>query len=113
MPANLRTNPTYRKANPAAQPFMILALTSKTRTPGQIYDAVNNILNQRLLQVPGVGDVTLGGGSQPAVRVELDRLRCPTWASAATTCAPRCRPAALRPRAWWSWATPPMGACRC
>ena len=72
MPANLRTNPTYRKANPAAQPFMILALTSKTRTPGQIYDAVNNILNQRLLQVPGVGDVTLGGGSQPAVRVELD-----------------------------------------
>jgi len=72
MPANLRTNPTYRKANPAAQPFLILALTSKTRTPGQIYDAVNNILNQRLLQVPGVGDVTLGGGSQPAVRVELD-----------------------------------------
>ena len=72
MPANLRSNPTYRKANPAAQPFMILALTSSTRTPGQIYDAVNNIINQRLLQVPGVGDVTLGGGSQPAVRVELD-----------------------------------------
>ncbi len=72
LPANLRSNPTYRKANPAAQPFMILALTSKTRTPGQIYDAVNNIINQRLLQVPGVGDVTLGGGSQPAVRVELD-----------------------------------------
>ena len=72
MPANLRSNPTYRKANPAAQPFMILALTSATRTPGQIYDAVNNIINQRLLQVPGVGDVTLGGGSQPAVRVELD-----------------------------------------
>ncbi len=72
LPANLRTNPTYRKANPAAQPFLILALTSKTRTPGQIYDAVNNIIGQRLLQVPGVGDVTLGGGSQPAVRVELN-----------------------------------------
>ncbi|MFO1293665.1 MAG: efflux RND transporter permease subunit [Rubrivivax sp.] len=72
LPANLRANPTYRKANPAAQPFMILALTSKTRTPGQIYDAVNNIVSQRLLQVQGVGDVTLGGGSQPAVRVELD-----------------------------------------
>jgi len=72
LPANLRTNPTYRKANPAAQPFMILALTSRTRTPGQIFDAVNNIMSQRLLQVPGVGDVTLGGGSQPAVRVELN-----------------------------------------
>ncbi|MBS0292987.1 MAG: efflux RND transporter permease subunit, partial [Proteobacteria bacterium] len=72
MPANLRANPTYRKANPAAQPFMILALTSSSRTPGQIYDAVNNILSQRLLQVPGVGDVTLGGSSQPAVRVELN-----------------------------------------
>ncbi|OJU90198.1 MAG: nodulation protein [Burkholderiales bacterium 66-5] len=72
LPANLRSNPTYRKANPAAQPFMILALTSKTRSPGQIFDAVNNIVSQRLLQVPGVGDVTLGGGSQPAVRVELN-----------------------------------------
>ena len=72
LPANLRSNPTYRKANPAAQPFMILALTSRTRSPGQIFDAVNNIVSQRLLQVPGVGDVTLGGGSQPAVRVELN-----------------------------------------
>ncbi len=72
LPASLRTNPTYRKANPAAQPFMILALTSRTRTPGQIFDAVNNIVSQRLLQVAGVGDVTLGGGSQPAVRVELN-----------------------------------------
>ncbi len=72
LPANLRASPTYRKANPAAQPFLILALTSATRTPGQIYDAVNNIMSQRLLQVPGVGDVMLGGGSQPAVRVELN-----------------------------------------
>lgn len=72
LPANLRSMPSYRKANPAAQPFMILALTSPTRTPGQIYDAVSNIVSQRLLQVPGVGDVTLGGGSLPAVRVELN-----------------------------------------
>jgi len=72
LPANLRSNPTYRKANPAAQPFLTLALTSNARSPGQIYDAVNNIVSQRLLQVPGVGDVTLGGGSQPAVRVELN-----------------------------------------
>ncbi|MCA0324986.1 MAG: efflux RND transporter permease subunit [Proteobacteria bacterium] len=72
LPADLRTNPTYRKANPAAQPFMILALTSTSRTPGQIYDAVSNIVSQRLLQVEGVGDVTLGGGSLPAVRVALN-----------------------------------------
>lgn len=72
LPASLRSNPSYRKANPAAQPFMILALTSKTRTPGQIYDAVSSIMGQRLLQIEGVGDVQLGGGSLPAVRVELN-----------------------------------------
>jgi multidrug efflux pump len=71
LPAALRQNPTYRKANPAAQPVMILALTSETRTPGQIFDAVNNIVQQRLSQVTGVGDVTIGGSSQPAVRIEV------------------------------------------
>jgi multidrug efflux pump len=71
LPTTLRSNPTYRKANPAAAPVMILALTSDTKTPGQIYDAVNNIVQQRLSQVTGVGDVEIGGGSQPAVRVEL------------------------------------------
>ncbi|MDR0479981.1 MAG: efflux RND transporter permease subunit [Burkholderiaceae bacterium] len=72
LPADLHNNPTYRKANPAGMPFLVLALTSKTRTPGQIYDAVSNIVSQRLLQVEGVGNVELGGGSLPAVRVELD-----------------------------------------
>jgi multidrug efflux pump len=71
LPSTLRSNPTYRKANPAAAPVVILALTSDTKTPGQIYDAVNNIVQQRLSQVTGVGDVELGGGSQPAVRVEI------------------------------------------
>ncbi|MEJ5989982.1 efflux RND transporter permease subunit [Ramlibacter sp. PS3R-8] len=71
LPANLRSNPTYRKANPSAAPVIILALTSPTRSPGQIYDAVSNIVQQKIAQVPGVGDVELGGGSQPAVRVEL------------------------------------------
>ncbi|MDB5497040.1 MAG: nodulation protein [Phenylobacterium sp.] len=71
LPASLRSNPTYRKMNPAAQPVIILALTSDTRTPGQIYDSVNNIVQQRLSQVTGVGDVEIGGGSQPAVRVEI------------------------------------------
>ncbi|HEX4709373.1 efflux RND transporter permease subunit, partial [Phenylobacterium sp.] len=71
LPASLRSNPTYRKMNPAAQPVIILALTSDTKTPGQIYDSVNNIVQQRLSQVTGVGDVEIGGGSQPAVRVEI------------------------------------------
>ncbi|MBC7610165.1 MAG: efflux RND transporter permease subunit [Polaromonas sp.] len=71
LPATLRNNPTYRKANPASAPVIILALTSKTRSPGQIYDAVSNLLQQKIAQVQGVGDVELGGGSLPAVRVEL------------------------------------------
>nr|WP_218892676.1 efflux RND transporter permease subunit [Duganella sp. 1224] len=72
LPSTLRSNPTYRKANTSGAPVMILALTSKTRTPGQIYDAVSNIVLQRLSQVTGVGDVELGGSSLPAVRVELN-----------------------------------------
>lgn len=72
LPASLRSNPTYRKANPASAPVIILALTSKTRSPGQIYDEVSNLVQQKIAQVPGVGDVELGGGSLPAVRVELN-----------------------------------------
>jgi len=72
LPSTLRSNPTYRKANPSAAPVMILALTSPRRSPGQIYDTVSNIVQQRIAQVQGVGDVELGGGSQPAVRVEIN-----------------------------------------
>ena len=71
LPSTLRSNPTYRKSNPASAPVIILALTSKTKTPGQVYDAVSNVLQQKIAQVPGVGDVELGGGTLPAVRVEL------------------------------------------
>ncbi|HEY1104277.1 MAG TPA: efflux RND transporter permease subunit [Burkholderiaceae bacterium] len=71
LPATLRSNPTYRKANPSDAPVIILALTSATRAPGQIYEAVSNLVQQKLAQVPGVGDVELGGGSLPAVRIEL------------------------------------------
>jgi multidrug efflux pump len=71
LPATLRSNPTYRKANPSDAPVLILALTSKTMTPGQIYDTVSNVVSQRLAQVEGVGDVEIGGGTLPAVRVEL------------------------------------------
>jgi multidrug efflux pump len=71
LPSTLRSNPTYRKANPSASPVIILALTSPTRSPGQIYDAVSNVVQQKIAQVQGVGDVELGGGSLPAVRVDL------------------------------------------
>jgi multidrug efflux pump len=71
LPATLRSNPTYRKANPADAPILILALTSATLNPGQIYDTVSNIVSQRLAQVDGVGDVEIGGSTLPAVRVEL------------------------------------------
>jgi multidrug efflux pump len=71
LPVTLRANPTYKKANPADAPILILAMTSKTRTPGQVYDAVSNIVQQRMSQVHGVGDVEIGGGSLPAVRVEI------------------------------------------
>ncbi len=74
LPATLRSNPTYRKMNPSDAPVIILALTSPTRTPGQIYEAVSNIVQQKVAQVDGVGDVEIGGGSLPAVRVELNLL---------------------------------------
>jgi multidrug efflux pump len=71
LPSTLRSNPTYRKANPSDAPVIILALTSKTRSPGQVYDEVSNLVQQKLAQVKGVGDVEIGGGSLPAVRVDL------------------------------------------
>ena len=72
LPANLPNNPSYRKVNPADAPIMMLALTSDTYTKAQMYDAASTILQQRLSQVPGVGQVMVGGGSAPAVRVDLN-----------------------------------------
>jgi multidrug efflux pump len=72
LPTALRSNPTYRKVNPADSPILILALTSKTLTAGQVYDAAETILSQKLSQVSGVGQVQIGGSSLPAVRVELN-----------------------------------------
>jgi multidrug efflux pump len=72
LPANMPSNPTYRKVNPADAPILILALTSKTMTRGQMYDAASNILAQRLAQLNGVGNVIIGGSTLPAVRVELN-----------------------------------------
>ncbi len=72
LPPGLRSNPTYRKVNPADAPVLILALTSSTLSQGQIYDAAATVLQQKFSQIEGVGDVTLGGSSLPAVRVELN-----------------------------------------
>ena len=72
LPTSLRTNPTYRKFNPADQPVIILALTSKTLSPGQIYDEASNIIQQKLSQISGVGNVQLNGSSLPAIRIELN-----------------------------------------
>ncbi|MBA2936461.1 efflux RND transporter permease subunit [Sphingomonas sp. CGMCC 1.13654] len=75
LPATLKQNPTYNKVNPANQPVVTLALTSDTMTAGQIYDAVSNVVQQRISQVQGVGQVEVGGGSLPAVRVDIDPYR--------------------------------------
>jgi multidrug efflux pump len=72
LPAALRSNPVYRKANPSDFPIIILAMTSDTLTPGQIYDSASTVLQQKLSQVEGVGNVELSGSSLPAVRVELN-----------------------------------------
>ncbi|HEY1890303.1 MAG TPA: efflux RND transporter permease subunit [Steroidobacteraceae bacterium] len=72
LPTALRQNPTYRAFNPADAPILILALTSDTLTTGQVYDAASTVIQQKLLQIEGVGDVTIGGSSLPAVRIDLD-----------------------------------------
>jgi multidrug efflux pump len=72
LPTNLPSNPTYRKVNPADAPILILALTSRTLTRGQLYDAASNVLQQRLSQMDGIGQVIIGGAALPAVRVELN-----------------------------------------
>src|SRR6201993_2752493 len=72
LPSSLRTNPTYRKVNPADAPVLILAMTSDTETRGQVYDAASTILQPALSQIEGVGQVAIGGAAAPAVRVEIN-----------------------------------------
>jgi len=72
LPANLPSNPTYRKVNPADAPVLILSLTSPIYNQAQMYDAASSILQQKISQVDGVGQVSVGGSSLPAVRVELN-----------------------------------------
>jgi multidrug efflux pump len=75
LPSGLVRNPTYRKVNPADTPIIIIALTSDSMTQGQLYDVASTVLAQKLSQVPGVGQVTVGGSSLPAVRVQVNPLQ--------------------------------------
>ena len=75
LPANLPSNPTYRKVNPADAPIMIIALTSDVYDRGPLYDAASTIMSQKLSQIQGVGQVTVGGSSLPSVRVELNPVQ--------------------------------------
>ncbi len=72
LPTGMPSNPTYRKVNPADSPILVLTLTSDTLTQGQLYDAADTVLGQKLSQVKGVGQVSVGGSALPAVRAELN-----------------------------------------
>src|SRR6185503_4623187 len=68
LPANLPSNPSYKKVNPADSPILMIALTSDLIPRATMYDIASSILQQKILQVKGVGDVNIGGGALPAVR---------------------------------------------
>ena len=72
LPSNLPGNPTYRKVNPADAPIMILGLTSDKYGPGELYDVASTVIQQKLSQIQGVGQVTAGGGALPSVRVDAN-----------------------------------------
>jgi multidrug efflux pump len=72
LPTTLRNNPTYREYNPADSPILILSLTSGTLTTAQLYDSASTVIQQQLSQITGVGQITLGGGALPSVRIELE-----------------------------------------
>ncbi|HZU09846.1 MAG TPA: multidrug efflux RND transporter permease subunit, partial [Pseudacidobacterium sp.] len=79
LPANMPENPTYRKINPSDAPIMIIALTSDVMTQGQMYDAADSILAQKISQIQGVGQVFVGGSAQPAVRVEVNPMQLSSY----------------------------------
>ncbi|WP_159991625.1 efflux RND transporter permease subunit [Pelistega ratti] len=72
LPSGMKTPPTYEKLNPSSMPIMALAITSDAYNPGQLYDFASSLLSQKIAQIEGVGSVTVGGSSLPAVRVDLN-----------------------------------------
>ena len=75
LPTNMPSNPTYRKMNASEAPIAIISVASKTYDQSDRYDAVSTILSQRLSQIPGVGQVEVGGGALPAVRIDVNPLQ--------------------------------------
>jgi len=84
LPANLPANPTYRKVNPADSPIMILGLTSDKYGPDKLYDEASTVIQQKLSQIQGVGQVTVGGGALPSVRVEVNPTKLASYGLAMT-----------------------------
>ncbi len=84
LPANLPTNPTYRKVNPADAPIMIAGLTSDKYGPDKLYDEASTVIQQKLSQIQGVGQVNVGGGALPSVRVEVDPVKLASYGLAMT-----------------------------
>ena len=72
LPANLPANPTYRKVNPADSPIMVIGLTSEKYDMPKLYDEASTVIEQKLSQIQGVGQVSVGGGALPSVRVEVN-----------------------------------------
>ena len=99
LPANLPGNPTYRKVNPADAPIMILGLTSKKYDKEAMYDAASTILMQKLSQIQGVGQVGVGGGSLPAVRVDVSPAQLNSYGLTMSTVQSHVEPAELAARA--------------
>ena len=79
LPANLPSNPTYRKVNPADSPIMIIGLTSDKYGPDKMYDTASTIIQQKLSQIQGVGQVNVGGGALPSVRVEVNPTKLASY----------------------------------
>jgi multidrug efflux pump len=79
LPANLPANPTYRKVNPADAPIMILGLTSDKYGPDKLYDEASTVIQQKLSQIQGVGQVNVGGGALPSVRVEVNPTKLASY----------------------------------
>jgi multidrug efflux pump len=79
LPANLPANPTYRKVNPADSPIMILGLTSDKYGPDKMYDEASTVIEQKLSQIQGVGQVSVGGGALPSVRVEVNPTKLASY----------------------------------
>ena len=84
LPANLPSNPTYRKVNPADSPIMILGLTSDKYGPDKLYDEASTVVQQKLSQIQGVGQVNVGGGALPSVRVEVNPTKLASYGLAMT-----------------------------